>query len=187
MFLFTISPPLGSQAPLKKSHLSAKLKSQWTPFCITESIANTANNVPGQSAGGCRIEPPDHGLVVTFLWLTVVLKYQNIDNQSIHKFTLTMGRDEKLRILSQASLLDPSASRFFSSPTTLHATLQMVLKKNRQNCQVYIVWNIISWQLQFEDTHYRRSWKNPYVLCVSGSLDTRWTDGHSPQARIISG
>ena len=67
MFLFTISPPLGSQAPLKKSHLSAKLKSQWTPFCITESIANTANNVPGQSAGGCRIEPPDHGLVVTFL------------------------------------------------------------------------------------------------------------------------
>ena len=29
--------------------------------------------------------------------------------------------------------------------------------------------------------------KYTHVLCVSGSFDTRWMDGHSPQARMMMG
>ena len=61
--------------------------------------------------------------------------------------TFTIGRVEKLRILSQASLLLPSARRFFSSPTTLQATLQIVLKSKifcQKERSAYLFINILT-------------------------------------------
>ena len=63
------------------------------------------------------------------------------------KLTFTIGRVEKLRILSQASLLLPSARRFFSSPTTLQATLQIVLKSKifcQKERSAYLFINILT-------------------------------------------
>ena len=140
MFLFTISPPLGSQDPLEM--VCIENSGNCTCFCksiylakVFEDAALNPATIALWSAFWDSYRPETSWAVFccktvwNMMMITIYFKYFKFQFVQVFNFhTLTIGSVDKLRILSHASLLLPAARK--CPPTALRPTLQMVLQRN---------------------------------------------------------